>query len=190
MSYPGSTLTLLTVLALACSPDPVPRPVDPARLPSPSLAVSTPAPGPTVGEAASAAWDWPLVPPPVVVRPFLAPAQPWLSGHRGVDLLAPGSGVQVRSPADGQVRFRGLVAGVEVLVVEHAGGLRSTFEPVSSTLAVGTRVGRGEAIGVVVDTPGHCPPRTCLHWGVLRGAVYLDPLSLVRRSPVRLLPLE
>ena len=35
---------------------------------------------------AGAAWQWPLPPPAVVVRGFVPPPHPWLTGHRGVDL--------------------------------------------------------------------------------------------------------
>jgi hypothetical protein len=34
----------------------------------------------------------------------------------------------------------------------------------------------------------HCLPRACLHWGLVRGETYLDPLTLVGRGPVRLVP--
>ena len=36
----------------------------------------------------------------------------------------------------------------------------------------------------------HCWPRTCLHWGWIRGDTYLDPLILVGAGPVRLMPLQ
>lgn len=188
MTFAATTVALLTLLALAPSIEGTAEGQDavPALQSGGALLDRQEA----LEEQAAGAWSWPLEPRPVVMLRFLAPQQPWLSGHRGVDLLADGVGVPVRAPADGLVRFRGLVAGVEVVVIEHAGGLRSTFQPVTSTLRVGARVGRGEIVGALTGTPGHCAPRTCLHWGVLRGADYLDPLALVRRSPVRLLPLE
>lgn len=136
-----------------------------------------------------APWTWPLRPHPEVVRSFNPPEDRWLAGHRGVDLLASGPGASFVSPADGVVRFAGRVAGKEVVVVEHRGGLRSTFEPASSALPLGTPVRRGQDVGVVRATPGHCEPATCLHWGVLRGEVYLDPLALLGPQRVRLLPL-
>ena len=37
---------------------------------------------------------------------------------------------------------------------------------------------------------GHCAPVTCLHWGVLRGRAYLDPLAFVGRARIVLLPLH
>jgi hypothetical protein len=48
----------------------------------------------------------------------------------------------------------------------------------------------GGRLGVVAAVPGHCAPATCLHWGVRRGDVYLDPLQLVGTGPPVLLPLS
>lgn len=92
------------------------------------------------------------------------------------------------APAEGRIRFSGRVAGKDVVVIEHAGGLRSTFEPAASSLQVGAAVTRGQAVASIAPTPGHCTPTTCLHWGVLRGEVYLDPLALLGSPRVRLLP--
>lgn len=134
-------------------------------------------------------WTWPLLPRPEVVGRFDAPEVRWGAGHRGVDLAAT-VGQEVLAPADGMVTFRGVVVDRAVLVVETAGGLRTTFEPVDSALTVGSAVGRGQPVGTVAATPGHCAPATCLHWGVLRGDVYLDPLLLVGAVHVVLLPLR
>jgi murein DD-endopeptidase MepM/ murein hydrolase activator NlpD len=123
-----------------------------------------------------------------VVRPFDPPDRPWGSGHRGVDLRAE-AGRAVRSPADGTIVFAGPVAGRGVVVVSHAGGLRSTFEPVEGGVPVGRHLMAGATVGRVSDQPSHCLPASCLHWGVLRGSTYLDPLSLLRRTPIVLLPL-
>lgn len=133
-------------------------------------------------------WAWPLDPAPEVVRQFDPPDQPWLPGHRGVDLAA-AAGQSVLAPADGQVTWTGVIAGRGVVVVGHPGGLRSTFEPVTGAPVTGTRVARGARVGSVATTPGHCVPRTCVHWGVLRGETYLDPLSFVGRARIVLLPL-
>jgi hypothetical protein len=46
----------------------------------------------------------------------------------------------------------------------------------------------GARIGVVEGVLGHCGQSPCLHWGLRQGVVYLDPLILVGRAPVRLLP--
>lgn len=137
---------------------------------------------------ASTRWAWPLAPRPEVTRRFDRPDEPWLPGHRGVDLAA-SAGQPVLAPTDGQVTWTGVIAGRSVVVVSHGGGLRSTFEPVVAAVPVGTAVAGGQDVGAVTATPGHCAPRTCLHWGVLRGETYLDPLSLVGRAEVVLLPL-
>ncbi|MCB7137689.1 murein hydrolase activator EnvC family protein [Cellulosimicrobium marinum] len=132
-----------------------------------------------------------------VVAPFDAPAQDWLPGHRGVDLAA-APGERVRSPAAGVVTFAGPVAGRDVVVVLHDGGLRTSLEPVTGTVRPGTRVDRGAPVGTVQAPPGtptssahggHCAG-VCVHWGVRRGERYLDPLGLLGdRPPIVLLPL-
>jgi murein DD-endopeptidase MepM/ murein hydrolase activator NlpD len=134
-------------------------------------------------------WTWPLLPRPPVLARFDPPDVRWGSGHRGVDLGA-AVGQEVLAPTDGVVTFRGVVVDRGVLVIETAGGLRTTFEPVESSLTVGTAVAQGQAVGSVAATPGHCAPATCLHWGVLRDETYLDPLVLVGAVRVILLPLR
>ncbi|MFE3290898.1 M23 family metallopeptidase [Rhodococcus sp. NPDC059234] len=133
-------------------------------------------------------FDWPLRPRPAVARPFDPPEHDWLPGHRGVD-LAGGDGQPVLAAGDGLVAFAGTIAGKPVVSVDHAGGLRTTYEPVRASVRPGQRVGRGSVLGTL--EPGHpdCPA-ACLHWGVRRGREYLDPLGLVRAAPVRLKPLH
>lgn len=145
-------------------------------------AVATPGPQRT-------AWTWPLEPQPGVVAGFDPPDERWGRGHRGVDLAA-SVGQRVLSPTPGRVSFAGTIAGRGVVVVTHDGGLRSTFEPVRDQVEVGTSVRGGEAVAAVDGAPGHCQPKTCLHWGVLRGETYLDPLALLTRRPIVLLPLS
>ena len=134
-------------------------------------------------------WSWPLQPRPPVVNRFDPPATRWGSGHRGVDLGA-AAGQNVIAPARGVVAFRGTVVDRSVLVLETSDGLRTTFEPVDSALEVGTSVERGQVIGTVSVVLGHCAPATCLHWGVLDGDTYLDPLAFVGAVRVVLLPLR
>lgn len=123
----------------------------------------------------------------VVLRRFERPAQRWSRGHRGVDISAT-VGTQVLAPADGVVTFSGPVAGRGVLTIEHPGGLRSSLEPVAGGVGEGTVVLAGAVVGTVDDGGTHCGPVDCLHWGVRRGAEYLDPLSLLPgASPVVLL---
>jgi len=91
--------------------------------------------------------------------------------------------------AAGTVVFVGVVAGRGVVSVAHPGGLRTTYEPVNATVVVGAQVARGDPIGRL--QPGHpgCPVAACLHWGLRRDDVYLDPLALLGLGRVRLLPL-
>jgi hypothetical protein len=134
-------------------------------------------------------WTWPVgspASPPSVVRPFAPPDRPWLAGHRGVDLEAD-VGTIVRSAGAGVVTYAGRLAGRGVVAVAH-GDLRTTYEPVTAAVSAGQQVTAGEPIGRL-ESPGHCLRTACLHWGLLRGDTYLDPLSLLSGAPVRLLPL-
>lgn len=149
----------------------------------------SPTPPTVVAPAPAPAWRWPLVPRPAVVRPFHAPPTTWGAGHRGVDLTA-SVGQPVLSAGAGQVVFVGRIAGRGVMVIRHQGGLRSTYEPVLATVLVGTVVAAGTPVGRLTAEPGHCAPASCLHWGVLRGRQYLDPLTLLGAGPVVLLPLQ
>jgi len=133
-----------------------------------------------------AGWVWPLSPRPAVLRHFEAPSTPYGSGHRGVD-LAGRAGQPVLAAGDGRVSYAGVLAGRGVVSVTH-GALRTTYEPVRASVSVGDRVLAGDTIGHLETRLAHCVP-TCLHWGLLRGRVYLDPLLLVGAGPVRLLPL-
>jgi murein DD-endopeptidase MepM/ murein hydrolase activator NlpD len=130
-------------------------------------------------------------PPSGVERLFDPPEQEWGAGHRGVDLVAP-AGASILSPGPGVVTFAGQVARRGVVVVTHPDGLRTSLEPVTATVTAGTAVAAGTAIGVVEGaggtTPNHCAPRSCVHWGVRRGERYIDPLSLLDRPPIVLLP--
>lgn len=141
------------------------------------------------GEAAAPGqgYRFPLPAQPRVTRPFDPPARRWLPGHRGVDLAAP-DGAVVRAAGAGVVRFAGEVAGRPVVSIDHADGLRTTYEPVSPTVAAGDRVSAGDPIGVLLPTHAGCPVAACLHWGLRSGALYLDPLILLGLGPVRLLP--
>ena len=116
---------------------------------------------PHPGPPATGASTWPRRPS----RPWSRPVREWSA-----------SPATSRAPASSSVR--------------HAGGLRTTYEPVLPAVRVGTTVAAGDLIGHLMPGHGDCgPARWCLHWGLLRGSTYLDPLTLLRRGPVRLLPL-
>lgn len=129
---------------------------------------------------------WPLPLPHPVVRPFVPPATPYGPGHRGVDLgAAPATAITAAN--NGTVVFAGPVADRQVVSIAHSGGLRTTYEPLTPSVSPGQSVRRGDVIGHL--TPGHpgCAP-ACLHWGAKRGEEYLNPLRLLSRGHVRLLP--
>lgn len=132
-------------------------------------------------------WDWPMN-PARLSSGFDRPSQNWLPGHRGVDLVGR-NGDKVFAAGNGVVTFAGLVAGKGVVVIKH-GAIRTTYEPVTSSVTLGTRVRVGDVIGTLSPGESHCATQStvsCLHWGLLRGENYLNPLSLVQKR-VRLLP--
>ncbi|WP_224049057.1 M23 family metallopeptidase [Arthrobacter sp. NicSoilB4] len=180
MKTPATRAAMAAALLLALSPTAAPG--------GPGAAVASSAiSGPTV-EAGG--WSWPLSPRPAVLRAFDPPAEPWLSGHRGVDLQAADDGARVTSPAAGTVTFAGVVVDRPVITVDHGNGLRSSFEAVRSDLKPGTAVAEGEVLGWIL--PGHCTPAPCVHWGVRRGDEYLNPLAFVTdlRPSILLPPLD
>lgn len=122
-----------------------------------------------------------------VLRAFDPGAWTYGPGHRGVDLAA-AEGSIVRAAAPGRVTFAGRIAGRGIVVVAHADGVRTEYEPVQPSVQAGQTVIRGQPIAVVRG--GHAGCRaSCLHWGARRGPVYFDPLVLLRAlGPVRLLP--
>ncbi|MEV6836160.1 peptidoglycan DD-metalloendopeptidase family protein [Streptomyces sp. NPDC051133] len=164
----------LTPLAWADAPPPAPpRPAG--------------APVPAIGRA------WPVGTRPLVLRGWEPPATVYGPGHRGVDLSAPPA-APVRAVAAGRVTFAGRVAGRGVVSIALAGtDLRTTYEPVTPSVRKGDEVGPGQVVGGVEPSGSHCGAATCVHWGLLRGETYLDPLSLLPpwllgRGPSRLLP--
>lgn len=137
----------------------------------------------------STEWTWPVDDPaPHVVRGFDPPDEPWSAGHRGVDLaVEPGS--VVRAAGAGTVSHAGMIAGVGVVTVSH-GAVRTTYQPVTPRVSVGRPVEVGDVLGVVASAGSHCAPDSCLHWGLIEGSTYLDPLRLISTTaPPRLLPL-
>lgn len=154
-------------------------------------AISSGRGSPRAGPVPASAWSWPLSPRPAVLRAFDPPAKPWLSGHRGVDLEAAFDGAPLKSPAAGTVSFVGTVVDRPVITIDHGNGLRSSFEPVASSLRAGSAVAEGDVLGQVQT--GHCGPSPpCLHWGVRRGEDYVNPLAFVMdlRPSVLLPPLN
>ncbi|WP_395574972.1 M23 family metallopeptidase [Streptomyces sp. BK79] len=195
-----SACAWVTLLSAVLAPE-APRP-EPAGAPAASVPVSAsmPAapesgvrrlPDPVVPAVARV---WPVGDRPAVSRGWEPPATAYGRGHRGVDLTA-AAGTPVRAVAAGKVTFAGRVAGRGVVSVELTGTgdppLRTTYEPVAASVRKGDAVTAGEVVGAVEPTGSHCVG--CLHWGVLRGDVYVDPLTLLppwllSSGPSRLLP--
>ena len=137
--------------------------------------------------------DWPLRPPPAVVRGYDAPSPDWHPGHRGVDLPGEhhGRGAGGVYPLTGGA---GLLAGRPVVSLAHPGGLRTSYEPVRAAVWVGQRVTAATVIGELAAGHAGCRAAACLHWGAMWGpassAHYVDPLGLLTSTPIRLKPLN
>ncbi len=126
--------------------------------------------------------------PFAVERLTSLPQQPWLAGHRGLDLDAH-VGEPITAPATGVVTFVGFVVDRPVISIRHDQGLVSSFEPVDSTAVVGDIVARGKTIGTVTDARDHCARSQCVHWGLRLDGTYVDPLDYLEGfGPIRLLP--
>lgn len=123
----------------------------------------------------------------VVLTPFRPPANRYRAGHRGVDLGA-AVGTEVVAPAGGVVVFAGRLVDRGVVSIDHPGGLRSSFEPITATVVPGERVTAGQVIGEVDSGHPPCGQAACLHWGVRLDGDYIDPMLLLAPLRVRLLP--
>ncbi|MFD3960228.1 MULTISPECIES: murein hydrolase activator EnvC family protein [Streptomyces] len=179
---------LLVVAVLVAAPPP---PSAAVRL-LPTVRAGEPPPPAVLRTEGDGGPVWPLAGRPAVVRGWEPPAGPYGPGHRGVDLAAR-AGDTVVAAATGRVSFAGRVAGRGALVIELAGSgappLRTTYEPVRALVAKGDEVVAGRPVGLLEAGPFHCAGG-CLHWGLRRGEAYLNPLSLLRRGPSRLLPVS
>ena len=113
--------------------------------------------------------------PPVnapVVDAFREPACPWCPGNRGLEYSVP-SGTAVRAATAGRVMFRGSVAGVLYVVVEHADGLRATYGRLDSIeVSRGSTVAQGAVVG---------RSSSAFYFGLRRGEIYVDPAPLLGR---------
>src|SRR5689334_22617302 len=125
------TAYAILVLLLLPADTAVARPAAPApAVPGPAL----PPPGGPAVAVPVGGYRWPLARVPAVTRPFLPPRRPRLPGRRGVD-LGGSPGVLVLAAGTGVVAFAGSVAGVGVVSIDHPGGLRITYEPVTPLVA-------------------------------------------------------
>lgn len=120
-----------------------------------------------------------------VLRGFEPPESRWGPGHRGVDLDLD-IGDSVLAADDGTVAFAGSVAGTPVISIEHADGVRTTYQPVHAWVKAGETVTAGQDIGILAHSRDGYPG---LHWGALIAKdTYIDPLSLLNAPVIRLKP--
>lgn len=164
---------LLALLVASARADPAPFLLLPAALPT--FASPDTLDGP---------YTWPVDGP--IVRGFDPPPQPWLPGHRGVDIAAP-AGSLVRAVTGGVVFFAGTVASRPLVSIAHPNGTRTTYEPVQPLVSAGDPVAAGDVIGTLLAGHPGCG-KPCLHWGLREGEIYLDPMSLLGSTHARLLP--
>lgn len=182
----AATAILTPTLAEAGPPGPPITLHDAAGLAAAAVADRAPAETDTGPSAASGSWRSPVGSLDLLTR-FDPPPQRWLPGHRGIDLAA-SADLPVTAAGAGTVVFADDLAGRDVISIVHANGLRTTYEPVRPLVAAGDTVTAGQTIGHL--RPGHasCPEALCLHLGLKRGPLYLDPMLLFGSGKVRLLP--
>jgi murein DD-endopeptidase MepM/ murein hydrolase activator NlpD len=135
----------------------------------------------SVAAPAYGTYSWPVTGP--VIQTFEAPATPYSSGHRGIDIGAP-FGSTLVAAGDGQVAFAGWVAGSQFVSIDHPDGVRTTYSWLSSvTVAEGQPVARGEVIGATGQGhPELAEPH--LHFGARVGTTYIDPMLLLEGGSV------
>ncbi len=128
----------------------------------------------------------PCLLPPVdgsVFDPFRPPGCPYCPGNRGIEYSTQ-PGAPVAAASAGTVTFAGSVAGVRYVVVEHAGGFRTTYGRLAAiAVAAGATVRAGERVGAA-------GPVT--FFGLRLGETYLDPNPYLARivPQPRLVPLD
>ncbi len=146
---------------------------------------TTPQERSTSNEECKTLMEWPLQQTKIIGQ-YDAPDQPWLSGHRGVDLLASPQSA-ILAPADGVIAFSGIVAGKSVVTLRHSeslSDLTSTFEPAVAEKKTGTRVSKGERFAHMEGDSDHCTDQ-CLHWGLKTiSRNYANPTS--KAKPIRI----
>ncbi|MFT4185683.1 MAG: M23 family metallopeptidase [Micrococcaceae bacterium] len=126
--------------------------------------------------------------PPIKPFKLKAPFAPgrynWNAGHRGIDIQGSAK-IPIIAPAPGTVHFKGRIAEKNSLSIKHEGNIRSTYEPVISSLKKGDAVTKGQVIGYLLPG-GHC--NFCLHFGVKTTEKYLNPLLFLNIQRSILLP--
>ena len=149
------------------------RPARPPAAAPPPLGRAVAAP---VGDAA--AGDPGVRPAGLAVRPRAPRGRPGRRTRRRCG--AAGAGVVV---------FAGMVAGRPVVSIDHAGGLRTTYEPVDPSVAAGQAVARGSPIGTLAGRASGLPGRRLPALGPAPRRGLPRSAGLLRPPRVRLLPL-
>ena len=186
-------MAVLGLLVLVFPPPPVPGPASPSPAGRPPEAIdvavgasasasrapigvavaAAPEPGGAPGPPCRRTWASPVDAP--VVDPFRPPADPYAPGNRGLE-YGTEPGQPVHAVAAGTVRFAGPVGGAPVVVVDHGGGLLSTYvQLLDRSVSPGRPVGRGDRLA----TAG-----AGFHLTARLDGRYLDPAVLLERSCV------
>ncbi|GAA1745924.1 M23 family metallopeptidase [Rothia terrae] len=155
------------------------------------LLLATFLPNPSASADTSPHWQSPVGDPYSVERHFKKPPKKWNAGHRGVDFSATAS-TKVVAPEAGTISFSGKVVDRTVITITHPDGKKSSFEPVTNPLPIGTKVTKGQPIAAIDASQHHCPSLTlCVHWGVRKGDEYINPWLLIEtQAPSILLPID
>jgi len=82
-----------------------------------------------------------------------------------------------------------LIMETGATTAEQAARAEITGRFTTPAVGAGQEVARGAVLGTLSGGHAGCPVAACLHWGLRRGEVYLDPLSLLAPPEVRLLPM-
>ena len=107
--------------------------------------------------------------------PFRPPSTPYGAGNRGLEYdTQPGQ--PVRAVADGSVRFAGPVGGAPVVVIDHGGGLVSSYvQLLEGSVTRGQLVDGGDPVATAA-AGFHLTARLSGH--------YVDPAELLERRCV------
>ncbi|EUA90290.1 hypothetical protein I551_3269 [Mycobacterium ulcerans str. Harvey] len=150
---------------------------------------------PLLGAAAAHADDtrlqWPLRPPAVVLRGFDAPTPNWRPGHRGVD-LAGVPGEPIFAAGDATVVYAGTLADWPVVSLGPSRRLAHQLpagapDGASRPARDGGISGRHPG-GWAPGLPSQGVPALGRDVGPASDAHYVDPLGLLKSTPIRLKP--
>ena len=110
------------------------------------------------------------------INHFRAPLWQKGPGHRGLDIVVTEE-TQVVAPFDSSVHFVGRVVDRKVITLVSPSGLKASFEPVCSSLALGQSIQQGEPVGSYCEPDEtyekHCV--SCIHFSIRNKHGYLNP---------------